>query len=127
MILTFPDLDTVRLALTSGAVPVTAALAPAVARFEADGRVWVETTAELPRRALAELRRLGAATGKPPATVSAIQVSCWLQLLPLQRSADPVARPGQAPVLFELAEGEPLSSLVSEVLRLGNDRQGYRR
>jgi hypothetical protein len=127
MILTFPDLDTVRLALTSGAVAAAAALAPAVARFEADGRVWVETTAELPRKALAELRRLGAATGKPPATVPAIQVSCWLQLLPLQRSADPVARPGQAPVLFELAEGEPLSSLVSEVLRLGNDRQGYRR
>jgi hypothetical protein len=127
MILTFPDLDTVRLALTSGAVPAAAALAPAVARFEAEGRVWVETTAELPRKALAELRRLGAATGKPPATVPAIQVSCWLQLLPLQRAADPVARPGQAPVLFELTEGEPLSSLVSEVLRLGNDRQGYRR
>jgi hypothetical protein len=126
MILTFPDLDTVRLALTSGAVPSAAALAPAVARFEAGGRVWVETAVDLPRKSLAELRRQGAGTGKPPTTVPAIEVSCWPQLLPLQRSADRVARPRQTPVLFELAEGEPLTSLVSEVLRLGNDRQGYR-
>jgi hypothetical protein len=126
MILNFPDLDTLRLALTSGAVPGPVALAPAVAGFGGDGRVWVEPSVDPPRKAQNELRRLGVAVGKTAGTAPAVEVSCWLQLLPLQRSADPGARPEQAPVLFDVAEGEPLSSLVTEILRLGNDRQGYR-
>jgi hypothetical protein len=126
MILTFPDLDTLRLALTSGTVPAAVALAPAAAGFEDDGRVWVEPSADPPRKALTELRRLGAGVAKAAGSAPVVEVSCWLQLLPLHRSADPVARPEQTPVLFELAEGEQLSSLVTEVLRLGNDRQGYR-
>ncbi len=126
MIVNFPNLDTIRLALTSGTVPGAVALAPAVAGFDADGRVWVQPSADLPKKAQAELRRLGAALCKATGTAPAVEVSCWLQLLPLQRSADPVGRPEQAPVLFELPEGEQLASLVTEVLRLGNDRQGYR-
>src|SRR5207302_259818 len=126
MILTFPDLDTVRLALTSGAVPPAVAMAPAVAGFEDDGRVWVQPSADLSRKAQAELRRLGAGAAKTAGAAPAVEVTCWLELLPLRRSADPVARPEQMPVLFELAQGEPLSALVIEVLRLGNDRQHYR-
>jgi hypothetical protein len=126
MILNFPDLDTIQLALTSGAVPASVAMAPAVAGFGDDGRVWLEPSADPPKKALAELRRLGAAVIKAPGPAPAVEVSSWLELLPLQRSADPVARPEQTPVLFELPEGEQLSALVTEVLRLGNDRQGYR-
>jgi hypothetical protein len=126
MILTFPNLDTVRLALTAGAVPGAVALAPAVAGFGDDGRVWLEPSADLPKKAQVELRRLGVSIGKAAGPSPAVEVSCWLQLLPLQPSADPIARPEQMPILFELPEGEQLSSLVTEVLRLGNDRQGYR-
>jgi hypothetical protein len=126
MILTFPDLDTLRLALTSGAVPAAVALAPAVAGFDDGGRVWVGPSADLSRKALTELRRLGASVAKAAGDSPAVEVSCWLQLLPLRRSGEPVARPEQTPVLFELPKGEQLSSLVIEVLRLGNDRQGYR-
>jgi len=126
MILNFPDLDTIRLALTAGAVPAAAALAPTVAGFDDDGRVWVEPSADLPKKAQAELRRLGVGIGKVAGASPAVEMSCWLELLPLQRSADPVVRPEQTPILFELAEGEQFSSLVSEVLRLGNDRQGFR-
>ncbi len=126
MILTFPNLDTIRLALTTGAVPGAVALAPAVAGFDADGRVWVEPSADLPRKAQAELRRLGAGIAKAAGSAPTVEVSCWLELLPLRRSTDPVLRSEQTPILFELAEGEQVSSLVIEVLRLGNDRQGYR-
>jgi hypothetical protein len=126
MILNFPDLDTVRLALTAGAVPSAAALAPAVASFGDDGRVWVEPSADLPKKAQAELRRLGVGTARAAGTTLVVEVSCWLEILPLQRSTDPIARPEQTAILFELAEGEQFSSLVSEMLRLGNDRQGFR-
>jgi hypothetical protein len=126
MILTFPDLETLRLALTSGAVPGAVALAPAVAAFGDDGAVWVEPSADLPRKALNELRRLGAGVAKAVGASPSVEVSCWLQLLPLRRSADPLAHPEQVPIIFELPEGEQLSSLVAEMLRLGNDRQGYR-
>jgi hypothetical protein len=126
MILSFPDLETVRLALTSGAVPPAVAAAPAVAVFGDAGRVWVQPSTDPPKKAQAELRRLGVAAGKPAGSLPAVEVSCWLELLPLQRSAEAVARPDQVPVLFELPQGEQLPALVTEVLRLGNDRQGYR-
>ena len=126
MILTFPDLDTLRLALTSGALPAGVALAPAVAGFEDDGRLWIECADELPKKALAELRRLGAAVVKGRGTAAPVQVSCWLQLFPLFRSAELLANPRQTPVIFELADRDALAPLVTEMLRLGNDRQGYR-
>jgi hypothetical protein len=127
MILTFPDLDTVRLALTSGAVPGSVALARAAAAFGPDGRVWIETSAELPRKSLGELRRIGAGPARSSAPGPRVEVACWLQLLPLRSTAESVIiRPEQTPILFELTDGEQLSALVGEVLRLGNDRQAYR-
>jgi hypothetical protein len=126
MILNFPDLDTVRLSLTSGAVPAAVAIAPAHAGFGDDGRVWVEPSVDLPKKVQIELRRLGAVLVKSTGAAPIVEVPCWLALFPLQRSTDPIARPEQTPILFELVEGEQFSSLVSEVLRLGNDRQGFR-
>ncbi len=125
MILTFPDSEILHFALTSGAVPPSVALAPARAGAEADGRVWVRPSVNVPKNALAELRRLGVAAGKDAASPGA-EVSCWLELLPLRRAADGLARPEQTPVLFSLHDGEQLASLVTEMMRLGNDRQGYR-
>ena len=49
MILLFPDLDTLRLALTSGIVPADVTLAPAAVSFDAEGKVYVEPTVALTR------------------------------------------------------------------------------
>ena len=126
MILTFPDLDTLRLALTSGAVPAAVALAPAVAGFDDDGRVWVEPSADLPARRRPSCAAWAPASPRRPAPRPPSRCPAGSNCCRCARSADPVAQPEQTPVLFELAEGEQLSSLVIEMLRLGNDRQGFR-
>ena len=59
MILKFPDIDTLRLSLTSGAVPPAVALTAAVAGIDDQNQVWVEPAAPLPRTVQNDLRRLG--------------------------------------------------------------------
>src|SRR5262245_9143278 len=125
MILTFPDLDTLRLALTTGAVPPAVSLAPAAAGWDGQGRLWLRPSVDLPRSAQNELRRLGVQVAKAEGTPLSESVTCWPQLLPLLPGELKLARPEQTPVLFDLP-GEQLASLVGEVLRLGNDRQTFR-
>ena len=91
MVFTFPDLDTLQLALTSGAVPSAVALASVVASFEDDGRIRVTPSAAVPRAAQTELRRLGVQVGKALDAGLTVELSSWLQLLPLTRLAEPVA------------------------------------
>lgn len=126
MILLFPDLDTVRLALTSGIVPADVTLAPAAVSFDDQGKVYVEPTANLTRTVTKNLDRIGVKGSKRHAADEPREVTCWPQLLPVTR--DPVAPTisNQAPVLFELEKAEDLATLVGEMLRLGNDRQGFR-
>lgn len=125
MILYFPDLDTLRLALTSGAVPTSVSLAPAVAAVEDAGPLWLQPAVAVPRAAQAELRRLGVQMVKENGALLAEEVSCWPQLLPVRRAELPALTP-QTPVLFELSNTKQLPELVGEMLRLGNDRQGFR-
>ena len=126
MILLFPDLDTVRLALTSGIVPADVTLAPAAVSFDDQGKIYVEPTANLTRTVTRNLDRIGVKGSKRHASDDPQEVTCWPQLLPVTR--DPVAPTisNQAPVLFELEKAEDLATLVTEMLRLGNDRQGFR-
>ncbi|MBM3982889.1 MAG: hypothetical protein FJ304_21985 [Planctomycetes bacterium] len=126
MILLFPDLDTLRLALTSGTVPADVTLAPAAVSFDAEGRVYLEPTVNLSRAAAKNLDRLGVKGSKRHAGDAPQEVSCWPQVLPVAREAAPPALSNQAPVLFELERAEDLPALVTEMLRLGNDRQGFR-
>jgi hypothetical protein len=129
MILYFPDFDTLRLAITSGTVPPAVSLKPAVAGFDEHDHVWLQTAEALSRSALAGLQRLGAQVRKTSGAAFSIDVCCWLQALPLERPAlpDGVSQQAQqAPVLFELADTAQLSTLVAEMLRLGNDRQSFR-
>src|SRR4051812_40090078 len=125
MILHFPDLDILRLALTSGAVPPAVSLAPAVGGFDDQGSLWLQPSVTLSRTAQTELRSLGVQLCKASGTLLAEQVCCWLQLLPLQRRSETLARPEQTPVLFDLPAAS-LAGLVGEILRLGNDRQSFR-
>ena len=125
MILVFPDLDTFRLALTGGVVPPEVSLTDAAVSFGDDGRIFIDTAAKLPRKANAELARLGV-VGAKRHPFDPQPVSCWLQVLPVTRDPAPPQLSSQAPVLFELPAADQLPTIVGEMLRLGNDRQSYR-
>jgi hypothetical protein len=126
MILKFPNLDILRLALTSGAIPSAVSRTGAVAGFDDADQLWVETESPLSRAAQNELKHLGVQAAKTNGAEFTIDVCCWAELLPLKADPRPLDRLEQTPVLFDLASGEQLSQLVVEILRLGNDRQSFR-
>ena len=126
--LRFPDLTTLQLALTSGAVPAAIAEAPAVV-FEDGGAVLVRPSQAPGRAGMAALRRLGvesvrAVKGRAKTEVER-QVLCWAQILPLRPDKDSALPGPSTPVLFELA-ATGAAALIGEILRLGNDRQSVR-
>jgi cellulose synthase operon protein C len=126
MILEFPDLDTLRLVLTSGVVPAEVHAGPAGVGGEDGGPVWVETEVSLANDVRRELRRLGVQGRRSwPSDVARREVLAWVQAFPLVRGRIP-AFDDRTPVLFELDDGELLPELVHEILRLGNDRQAFR-
>jgi hypothetical protein len=126
MIYEFPDLDTLRLVITSSVVPPEVSLAPAVAGIDDEGHVWLQPSVALPKKAQNALRKMGVQTLEANGDLKAEEVSCWLQMLPVERDATPPAFSAQAPVLFELQGADALPDLVGEMLRLGNDRQSFR-
>jgi hypothetical protein len=125
MILKFPNLETLQLALTTGVIPANVLGARAVAGFGDDDELWVEPSVALPRGAQTALRNLGGQVCKTSAASFSTEVSSWLELLPLQPDPNALDDLSQTPVLFELAGGEELSRLVIEIMRLGNDRQKF--
>ena len=125
MILKFPDLNSLRLALITGAVPSGMARVGALASLDEQNLCWVETSASLARGNQAELKKLGVQFPRSSA-IPRSEVSCWAEILPLERDRQSTERLEQLPVLFDLANGEELSRLAIEILRLGNDRQSFR-
>src|SRR5262249_14634153 len=123
MIIAFPSYDVLRLALTSGAIPAPVSLAPA--RATGDGLV-VEPSLALDEAALAELRPLGVTIATSTSANLDLAVVCLPQLLPLGRDAGQSTTLDSTPILFEIADGHKLPEIVSEILRLGNDRQSFR-
>jgi hypothetical protein len=126
MILKFPDLATLRLALTSAAVPTSVSQTAAVAGFDDQDQVWVEFSASLSRSNQNDLKKLGATVCRSSSASLKTEVTCWPEMLPLETDKTPVERLEQTPVLFDLPTGEALSRMVLEILRLGNERQGFR-
>jgi hypothetical protein len=126
MILLFPNLDTLRLALTSSIVPTDVTLAPAAVSFDAQGKIYLESTAALNRTVTKNLDKIGVKGSKRHATDTPEDVTCWPQVLPVSREGGTPNVSHQAPVLFELSDADDLPVLVTEMLRLGNDRQGFR-
>jgi hypothetical protein len=124
MVLHFPNLEMLQLALTSGILPTAVSLAPASAAFE-NADVWVEASVAVPTSVQNNLRRLGVQPVNSGGGRAAQSLSCWPQILPLEQSG-PFAPGGQTPVLFELRQPGLLPELVAEILRLGNDRQSFR-
>ncbi|MBL8795895.1 MAG: hypothetical protein JNM56_18480, partial [Planctomycetia bacterium] len=126
MIYQFPDLNTLQMVITSSVVPPEITLAPAVAGLDEEGHVWVQPSAAVPKKSQTALRKLGVQTIETNGEMQAEEVSCWQQLLPVERDPQPPVLSNQAPVLFELTSAEQLPELVGEMLRLGNDRQSFR-
>ncbi|WP_439625137.1 hypothetical protein [Gemmata sp.] len=126
MILLFPNLDTLRLALTSSVVPVDVTLAPAAVTFDDQGKIYLEPAAALNKAVTKNLDKIGVKGSKRHATDAPEEVTCWPQVLPVAREAGTPNVSNQAPVLFELSDADDLPTLVTEMLRLGNDRQGFR-
>jgi hypothetical protein len=126
MILLFPDLDTLRVSLTSGIVPADVTLSPAAVSFDDQGKIYVEPTTNLTKAVAKNLDRIGVKGSKRHASDEPQEVTCWPQLLPVVRDSAAPQISNQAPVLFELDKAEDLPTLVTEMLRLGNDRQGFR-
>jgi hypothetical protein len=124
MLLHFPNLDTLQLALTSGTLPAAVSLAPVTAAFDEAG-VWVEASVAVPKGVQGDLRRLGVQFAKSADGLDRQALSCWPQVLPLQKT-DQLTLTTTTPVLFELRQTALLPALVAEILRLGNDRQSFR-
>ena len=126
MILLFPNLDTLRLALSSSVVPADVTLAPAAVTFDEQGKIYLESGASLTRTVTKNLDRIGVKGSKRHASDKPEKLTCWPQALPVAREAETPTISNQAPVLFELSDADDLPTLATEMLRLGNDRQGFR-
>lgn len=128
MLLVFPNLDSLTLALQTGLLPGSLALAPAQAWQTAEGRLLITTAATMDRAALADLKPWGitgrARAPKPPA--DARTVSCLAEVLPLVRDRAALQIPERQSVIFWLASDAPLPGLVQEILRQNNDRIALR-
>lgn len=124
MILVFPDFETLRLATGSGQIPPAMLAAPARASFATDGPVAVDTEEALPKTAASALKKLGVKTGRALAG-DVREYASWPQMFPLTRDARVPEVTPQSVVLFDLPAAQ-LAGFVTEMLRLGNDRQSFR-
>jgi cellulose synthase operon protein C len=121
MLLHFPTLDVLRLALSTGAIPAEVAAAPVEAHTADDDSIVVE--AALPTASVKALQALGAVKVRTSA-LPRTTLPNWLALLPLARREPALG--DKTPVVFELESGPRLAEVVAEILRLGNDRQSFR-
>ncbi|MFO0805976.1 MAG: hypothetical protein U0791_22960 [Gemmataceae bacterium] len=126
MILLFPDLDTLKLALSGGIVAPDVALAPAVLSIDTQGRLYVEPEGTLSRATGKNLDRIGVKGCKRHGSQAKEKVANWLQIVPLAKVPGDPELSSQTPVLFELESADDLPTLVLEMLRLGNDKQSFR-
>jgi len=125
VILQFPNLDTLRLALTSGAIPESLRATPTQFAVGADHVLWVQSRETISDKIRKDLRRLGVrfpSDTENPLTDSAQH---WLQMFPLAHVAGPIEVGEKTPILFETMRADQLSEIAVEMLRLGNDRQSF--
>lgn len=126
MIFQFPDLDTFRLAVTSAQVPPEVSAAPAEVSFDPEGRPSVRSASGIPPKPMQNaLRKLGVKSVKEHYSETVLSVDCWPQILPVEKLVGAPEVTSNTPVLFEMPLSE-MPAVVSEMLRLGNDRQSFR-
>jgi hypothetical protein len=124
MILDFPSCDAFQLTLTSGLIPTSVMSKTVRFGVTEDGRVLTECESKLARASVKSLADLGIARRRTGAKLLTKTASCWMEILPLQQDDLPGAE--RTPVIFDLPAGDQVAEIVTEMLRLGNDRQSYR-
>lgn len=129
MPLRFPNLDVLRLAITSGLIPPAIVAAPVEVVHGQHGELHVTPSSALPKSTLQELTAIGVVVTAANDNNDPSQESCayshWLQLVPLVRQQELPTISDKTTVLFEVPPTQ-LAEVASEILRLGNDRQSYR-
>ncbi|MGF1579089.1 MAG: hypothetical protein ACFCD0_06965 [Gemmataceae bacterium] len=126
MILQFPNLDTLHLAMTSKQVPADICTQSAVAGFAEDGSIFVEPSAAIPQKVSRALKKLGVSRPRSIKAGEQRNVLCWPQMFDLQSEAVAPTPGQQMPVLFEIPDASRMPEFAGEMLRLGNDRQSFR-
>lgn len=126
MIFQFPSLEAFRQAVSSAQVPPEVSAAPAEVAFDPEGRPSVRSVAGIPPRGMQNaLKKLGVRQAKEHYAEAVLAVDCWPQVLPVAKlGATPEVTPNTA-VLFDMPAAE-MPTVVTEMLRLGNDRQSFR-
>ena len=125
----FPSLDVLTLVLQSQTLPGSIQVSACTAIITASKELFVQSSQQLTADGLAALEPFGVKvvekveqTDQPCETIKA---SCWFQLLPLQKcQTDDHDLP--TTIIFRTGSPEKFTALASEMLRLGNDRIGYR-
>lgn len=126
MILQFPNVETLRLAMTSGIISPDNLLAPTAYHVAADGQYYLNYSGKLLKKLRDDLSRLNVLASKQHPTDSAMTPAAnWLAVLPLSRNVSPLQLAAQTPVLFQMPSAT-LPIIAAEMLRLGNDRQSFR-
>src|SRR6478672_12357174 len=126
MVFQFPDLETLHWAIANAQVPPEVSAAPAEVAFDSDGRPSVRPVAGIPPKPmLTALKKLGVKQAKDHFAEATLTVDCWPQVLPVHKAPAVPEVTSNTPVLFELPAGE-MPAVVTEMLRLGNDRQSFR-
>src|SRR5205085_1237237 len=83
MLLRFPSLETLRLALTTGILPTEVSQTAVTAGLDEDEQLWAQTGASLSRSVQTGLRKLGVQIGKTDKATWTASFRCWAQVLPL--------------------------------------------
>ncbi len=129
MLLQFPDITTLTLAISSGTIPETVVSSPLDYASGEDGKLWVEAEGSLPQSVSSTLKNWGVSVHRGRGKLKLVfrRMRCWLEVVPLERIRQSEMMADRTQVLFELREESLLPELVNEMLRLGNDRQSFRR
>ncbi|MFK8113490.1 MAG: hypothetical protein AB8B91_14895 [Rubripirellula sp.] len=123
MILLFPNIDVLQLAMTSRVVSEEIQCAPAkVAHL--DEAILIDTPEKISRTVAAELKKLGVES-KRSVKLKFQKLVSWHQALPLGKVEEGELS-DKTEILFEIDGEEHLPEIVGEMLRLGNDRQSFR-
>ena len=99
MILVFPNFDTLQLAIVSATVPEEIMRSPAQSGNKAD-LIYIQSDCKLSRTAAAELKKLGVKAARKSPVKLDNKVTCWHQLVVLQRDASSELIAERTPVLF---------------------------
>jgi len=122
MLLLFPSIETLRLALGKDVIPRDLGRQPATVCQESQGPLWIQAARALPEASVKKLQRLGVSLPKRCPQPLTRTVSCWQELVPLEPEGSPSNAPER--VLFEVAERD-LPGFIADLQRLGSRKQEF--